>query len=72
MFNARTPKMANNEDGGYEEGYDPADKIAIFRIPGSWESEGFKILRKYGVDFVDRTVSMDEAARRAVSKLVGE
>ena len=55
-----------------EEGYDPADKIAIFRIPGSWESEGFKILRKYGVDFVDRTVSMDEAARRAVSKLVGE
>ena len=55
-----------------EAGYDPADKIAIFRIPGSWETEGFKILRKYGVEFVDRTVSMDEAARRAVAKLIGE
>ena len=52
-----------------EEGHDPAEKIAIFRIPGSWESEGFKILSKYGVDFVDRTVSMDEAAFRAVNKV---
>lgn len=52
-----------------EEGHDPAKKIAIFRIPGSWESEGFKILRKYGVDFADRTVSMDEAALRAVHKV---
>ncbi len=54
-----------------EAGFDPAEKIAIFRIPGSWEGEGFKILRKYGVEFVDRTVSMDEAARRAVAKMQG-
>ena len=27
-----------------ELGYDPAEKIAIFRIPGAWEEEGFKIL----------------------------
>ena len=31
-----------------ELGHDPAEKIAIFRIPGAWEEEGFKILEKYG------------------------
>ena len=51
-----------------ELGHDPADKIAIFRIPGSWEEDGFKILAKYGVEYCDRTVSMSEAARRAVEK----
>ena len=34
-----------------ELGYDPAEKIAIFRIPGAWEEEGFKILEKYGVEY---------------------
>jgi succinyl-CoA synthetase beta subunit len=52
--------------GCIEAGFDPAEKIAIFRIPGSWEEEGFAILKKYGVPFVDRSVSMDEAARMAV------
>ena len=52
-----------------ELGMDPAEKIAIFRIPGAWEEEGFKILRKYGVEYADRTVSMHEAARRAVEKI---
>jgi len=52
-----------------ELGYDPAEKIAFFRIPGAWEEEGFKILRKYGVDYADRTVSLQEAARRAVEKI---
>ena len=55
--------------GVVESGYDPAEKIAIFRIPGAWEGEGFKILEKYGVEYCDRTVSMSEAARRAVEKL---
>jgi succinyl-CoA synthetase beta subunit len=45
-----------------ELGYDPAEKIAIFRIPGAWEEEGFKILEKYGVEYCDRSVSMHEAA----------
>ena len=40
-----------------------------FRIPGAWEDEGFKILKKYGVDYCDRSVSMYEAAGRAVAKL---
>jgi succinyl-CoA synthetase beta subunit/citryl-CoA synthetase large subunit len=49
-----------------ELGHDPAEKIAIFRIPGAWEEEGFKILERYGVPYADRSVSLDEAARRAV------
>jgi succinyl-CoA synthetase beta subunit/citryl-CoA synthetase large subunit len=54
-----------------ELGYDPAEKIAIFRIPGAWEEEGFKILKRYGVEYADRSVSLHEAARRAVVKIQG-
>jgi succinyl-CoA synthetase beta subunit/citryl-CoA synthetase large subunit len=54
-----------------ELGMDPAEKIAIFRIPGAWEEEGFKILEKYGVEYADRSVSLHEAARRAVEKIQG-
>jgi succinyl-CoA synthetase beta subunit/citryl-CoA synthetase large subunit len=54
-----------------ELGYDPAEKIAIFRIPGAWEDEGYKILEHYGVEYADRSVSMHEAARRAVEKIQG-
>ncbi|HEY1688688.1 MAG TPA: ATP-grasp domain-containing protein [Solirubrobacteraceae bacterium] len=54
-----------------ELGFDPAEKIAIFRIPGAWEEEGFKILSKYGIDYADRSVSLNEAARRAVEKIQG-
>jgi succinyl-CoA synthetase beta subunit len=49
-----------------ELGYDPAEKISIFRIPGAWEEEGFKILERYGVRYADRTTSMHEAAKLAV------
>jgi succinyl-CoA synthetase beta subunit/citryl-CoA synthetase large subunit len=55
--------------GCIESGKDPAQAIAIFRIPGSWEEDGFAILRKYGVEYCDRSVSMYEAAGRAVAKL---
>jgi succinyl-CoA synthetase beta subunit/citryl-CoA synthetase large subunit len=54
-----------------ELGYEPAAKIAIFRIPGAWEEEGFKILDHYGVEYADRSVSLNEAARRAVEKIQG-
>jgi succinyl-CoA synthetase beta subunit/citryl-CoA synthetase large subunit len=47
-------------------GHDPAEKIAVFRIPGAWEEEGFKILERYGVRYCDRSVSMHQAARMAV------
>jgi succinyl-CoA synthetase beta subunit len=52
-----------------ELGRDPAETIAIFRIPGAWEEEGFKILDRYGVDYCDRSVSMWDAAGRAVAKI---
>ena len=55
--------------GCHESGKDPAEVISIFRIPGAWEDEGFKILEKYGVEYCDRSVSMYEAAGRAVAKL---
>ena len=54
-----------------ELGYDPAEKVAIFRVPGAWEDEGYKILERYGVEYADRSVSMHEAARRAVEKIQG-
>jgi succinyl-CoA synthetase beta subunit len=57
--------------GCIESGRNPAEAIAVFRIPGSWEGEGFKILSKYGVEYCDRSVSMYEAAGRAVSSMGG-
>jgi succinyl-CoA synthetase beta subunit/citryl-CoA synthetase large subunit len=55
--------------GCIESGKDPGETIAIFRIPGAWEEEGFKILAKHNVDYCDRSVSMYEAAARAVAKM---
>ena len=55
--------------GCIESGKDPGETIAIFRIPGAWEEEGFKILTKHNVDYCDRSVSMYEAAARAVAKM---
>jgi len=52
-----------------ELGRDPSETIAILRIPGAWEEEGFKILQKYGIEYCDRTVSIDEAARRATERV---
>jgi succinyl-CoA synthetase beta subunit len=52
-----------------ELGHDPAEKISIFRIPGAWEEEGFKILERYGVRYADRSTSMHEAAKLAVEAL---
>ncbi|MFQ5513557.1 MAG: ATP-grasp domain-containing protein [Myxococcota bacterium] len=55
--------------GVIESGGDPSKKIAIFRIPGSWERDGFKILERYGVPYCDRSVSMYDAAGRAVARI---
>jgi len=55
--------------GVLELGFKPADKITVFRVPGAWEGDAVKILQKYGVEFCDRTVSISEAARRAVQKI---
>jgi len=50
-------------------GFEPKDKIAVFRVPGAWEADAAKILTKYGIDYCDRTVSISEAAQRAVDKI---
>ena len=54
--------------GILESGRKPSETVAVFRIPGAWEQEGFKILSKYGVPYCDRTVSIDEAAGMAVER----
>jgi succinyl-CoA synthetase beta subunit/citryl-CoA synthetase large subunit len=54
--------------GVIEAGFEPREKIMIFRVPGAWEADAFQILRRYGVEFCDRSVSISEAARRAVAK----
>jgi succinyl-CoA synthetase beta subunit/citryl-CoA synthetase large subunit len=70
VSNTRVDLMARGVIKGIlEAGKDPLKTLAVFRIPGSWEDEGFKILSKYGVDYCDRTVSIDEAARKAVEKV---
>jgi succinyl-CoA synthetase beta subunit/citryl-CoA synthetase large subunit len=55
--------------GVLELGLVPKETIAIFRVPGAWEADAFKILNKYGVEYCDRSVSISEAARRAVEKI---
>jgi succinyl-CoA synthetase beta subunit/citryl-CoA synthetase large subunit len=52
--------------GILEAGKLPSETLTVFRVPGAWEQEGFKILSKYGVRYCDRTASIDEAARIAV------
>ena len=52
--------------GILEAGKDPAETVAAFRIPGAWEEEGFKILSKYGVPYLGRSTSIDDAAQMAV------
>jgi succinyl-CoA synthetase beta subunit/citryl-CoA synthetase large subunit len=54
--------------GTLEKGLDPAKTIVVFRVPGAWEAEGDKILKKYDVSFSDRTVSIDQAAQIAVKR----
>lgn len=48
-------------------GINPATFPIVFRVPGSWEDDGFKILRKYGIKYFDRTHTMDEAAKYVVA-----
>jgi succinyl-CoA synthetase beta subunit/citryl-CoA synthetase large subunit len=54
--------------GILETGRVPSETVAVFRVPGAWEEEGFKILSKYGVPYCDRGVSIDGAARMAVER----
>lgn len=57
--------------GILEAGKVPSESVAVFRVPGAWEEEGFKILSKYSVPYCDRTISIDEAAKMAVERTKG-
>ena len=70
VSNTRADLVARGVIKGITElGFEPADKILIFRVPGAWEADAAKILEKYGIEYCDRSVSISEAARRAVEKV---
>ncbi len=70
VSNTRADLVARGVIKGVTEmGLDPKQTIAIFRVPGAWEADAAKILQKYGIEYCDRSVSISEAARRAVEKI---
>ncbi len=72
VSNTRVDMVARGVVKGIlEAGKLPSETVAVFRVPGAWEEEGFKILSKYGVSYCDRTVSIDEAAKMAVERMKG-
>jgi len=58
--------------GMLAKGIDPSKFPVVFRVPGSWEEEGFKILEKYGIKYFTREQTMDEAAKYIVELLKKE
>jgi succinyl-CoA synthetase beta subunit/citryl-CoA synthetase large subunit len=46
--------------GILELGRDPAEVVAAFRVPGSWEDEGRKILTHYGIRSFGRETSIEQ------------
>ena len=52
-------------------GRDPAETIAVFRVPGSWEQEARRIMAAAGVEALGREISLDRAARMAVERVGG-
>ena len=55
-----------------ELGKDPAETIAVFRIPGAWEEEGRRSSTSTGSSSRTAATSMWEAAGTAVAKIQEE
>lgn len=67
VSNTRVDLVARGVIKGIVElGQDPAEVVAAFRVPGSWEDEGRIILQRYGVRACGREVPLDEVARMVV------
>jgi succinyl-CoA synthetase beta subunit/citryl-CoA synthetase large subunit len=67
--NTRADLMARGVIKGIvESGREPREVIAAFRIPGSWEEESVKILRKYGVRYFGRETSLNDVAEYVVKR----
>lgn len=47
--------------GILELGREPQDVVAVFRVPGSWETEGQAVLRRYGMRAYGRETTIDAA-----------
>jgi succinyl-CoA synthetase beta subunit len=59
--NTRVDLMARGVIKGVVElGRDPKEVIVAFRVPGSWEAEGRKILEYYGIPFYGRDTTLDQ------------
>jgi succinyl-CoA synthetase beta subunit/citryl-CoA synthetase large subunit len=52
-----------------EAGKTPKEVVVMFRIPGSGEERCREILSAHGIPFTDRSVTIDEAAFRAVEAM---
>jgi succinyl-CoA synthetase beta subunit/citryl-CoA synthetase large subunit len=52
-----------------ELGIDPKTYPIVFRSAGAFEEDGYAILRKYGVQYLGRDTSMDQAAKVAVDMM---
>jgi succinyl-CoA synthetase beta subunit len=52
--------------GCVEAGREPAETIAVYRVPGAWEDEAHELLAHYGIAALGREVGIDAASRMAV------
>ena len=70
--NTRADIIAEGILRGVERaGREPAETIAVFRVPGSWEQEARAIMAAAGVEALGREISLDRAARMAVERVGG-
>jgi succinyl-CoA synthetase beta subunit len=69
VSNTRVDLFARGVIKGIIESHkDPAEVVVVFRVPGAWEQEGYKILSRYGIKYCGREVSIDEAAKLALER----
>ena len=52
-----------------ELGINPRTYPILFRSAGAFEEDGYAILRKYGIQYLGRDISMDRAAKAAVDTM---
>ena len=67
LSNTRVDLVARGVIKGLlNRGIDPKTFPIVFRVVGSYEDEGYRILEKYGIKWFDRGHTMDEAAKYIV------
>ncbi len=68
--NSRVDFLARGVVKAFKElGIDPSMYPVLFRSAGSFEEDGYAILRRHGIRYLDRSTSMDQAARAAVDMM---